>query len=144
MDRRVKNKFKRMVDKVAKDVSKKYLIEKISEHKFKYHNFIIEKRGTNDYICKKGKQVVFEGICSLRLATMYCYSHLYKNTTRVRNELNKLNDQVQKNRTDIMFYRYYLKVNRNQELPHIYARIQESELVYEKLKNDIRTLSTSI
>jgi hypothetical protein len=144
MDYKLKNKFKRIVNRVAEDVTKKYLIEKISDHTFKYHSFIIEKRGTNDYVCKKGKKVIFEGICNLRLATMFCYSYLYKNTKGVRQELNKLNNAVQKNRQDVLFYRHYVKESPDQDLSHIYARITESNLVYEKLKEDIRILSTSI
>ena len=144
MDYKLKNKFNRIVNKVAEDVTKKYLIEKISEHKFKYHSFIIEKRGDNDYVCKKGKKIVFENICNLRLATMYCYSYLYKNTKGVRNKLNYLNEQVQRNRQDMVFYRHYVSNSSEQDLSHIYARINESNLVYDKLKEDIRTLSTSI
>jgi hypothetical protein len=144
MDYKLKNKFKRIVDKVANDVTKKYLIEKISEHKFKYHSFVIEKRGDNDYVCKQGKKVIFENIGTLRLATMFCYSHLYKNTIRVRRELEKLNNDIQKNRQDLVYYRHYVKNKKDQDLSHVYARINESNLVYEKLKEDIRILSTSI
>ena len=145
MNRRLKNNFKRIVEKVSKeDSAQKYLIEKIADNKYRYHKFMIIKDADGFFQCKHKGKIIFEDIATLRLATMYCYNDMFKHSKRIRKELDSLNKQISKNRQDMLYYRYYLKGNRDKDNGHMFARIQESELVYERLKNEVRNLSTSI
>lgn len=141
---KIKNSINYMVNKaVGSNHAMKYLLDKIGDGLYKCHGFIIEKNGVGDYTCKKDGKIVFDTIGNLQLASLYCYNSTHVKSVKVQRELENLNNRAVKNRQDVLYYRHFLETAEGDK-SHIYARIRESNLVYEKLQNEIKSLSSAL
>ena len=141
----IHNKFNNIVKTVvAKDTTKKFMVSKLSKNKYEYHDFIINKIEDDRYACVLAGKVVYTNIANFQLAMSFCYNYLFKKSGRVYKQLTQLNDEAVKQQLDIMHYKYYLANSESTDKEYVYAIISESNLLYSKVKNDIRNLSTSI
>jgi len=137
-------KFNNLVKKVVnEDSTKKYMVSKLSKNKYAYHGFTIIK-SDDLYRCSMNDKVIYKDVASFQLALVYCYNYIFKKSPNVLKQLNTLNDEALKQQLDLMHYKYYLKNAETDDKEYMYARINESNILYNKVKSDIRSLSTSI
>jgi len=140
----IHKKFNKIVkNAVNADQTKKFLVSKLSKNKYSYHGFTIIKIEESYDCVLQGKQI-YGNIASFQLALSYCYNYLFKKSGPVLKQLDKLNDEALKQQIDIMHYKYYLKHSESTDKEYMYARINESNILYNKVRSDIRSLSTSI
>ena len=141
----IHNKFNNIVKTVvAKDSTKKFMVSKISKNKYEYHSFTIVKNEDDRYACSINDDLIYDDIASFQLAMSLCYNYLFKKSGRIYKQLIQLNDEARKQQVDLMHYKYYLKHTDSADTEYVYARINESNRLYNKVKADIRNLSTSI
>jgi len=143
--RRIHNKFNKIVNKaVNQDDTKKYMVSKAGQNKYSYHSFIVEKIADDSYNCTQNGKLVYTDVATFQLALTYCYNYLFKKSNRVTKQLTELNNEANKQKLDLLYYRNYLQNSSLDNKDYMYARINESNNIFKRIRNEIRTLSTSI
>ena len=141
----IHNKFNNMVSKTLKSGdTKKYEVSKLGKDKYSYHDFVITKVEDDCYKCTSKDVTIYDNVANFQLALSYCYNYTFNKSASVLNKLNKLNEEATKQLIDLMYYKHYLNNAKTEDTEFMYARITESNILYTKVKSDIRNLSTSI
>jgi len=141
----IHKKFNKIVTKaVNSDDTRKYKVSKLKKDKYAYHDFVIIKVSEDAYNCILKDNIIYKDIANFQLAMSYCYNYLFKKSPRTLVKLNNLNNEANRQQTNLMYYKHYIDNAADGEKEFMYARITESNMLYKRVKADIRSLSTSI